>query len=342
MAGTSQAILSPLHLLGVLTRAKSFEANPILGSRWLNTHGLHAARVRLAHRVATRRRAYLESLISAPDREAFARDGFVLRSNFLPAETFAALLAEIKTYRGSAQQIAQGSTINRKLAVGPAAVAAIPSLRALLTSPDWRGLIRYIGSRDADPAVFIQTIIRRPGEGAEDPQTFLHADTFHPTVKAWFFLTDVAEDGGPFVYVPGSHRLTPERLAWERKMSIDARRSANRETREGSFRLAAAELPALGLPPPRVFAVPANTLVVADTFGFHARGPSLRPSMRVEIWALGARSPFTPWTGLGMRGLKRRGQALTWRSRAAERLESLPAPGFARSRHIAASAFDGA
>src|ERR1700687_4657958 len=58
------------------------------------------------------------------------------------------------------------------------------------------------------------------------------------------------------------------------------------------------ELPALGLPEPRVFAVPANTLVVADTFGFHARGPSAGRSLRVEIWAYGRRSPFVPWTAL--------------------------------------------
>ena len=49
---------------------------------------------------------------------------------------------------------------------------------------------------------------------------------------------------------------------------------------------------------PRVFAVPANTLVVADTVGFHARGLSARPSVRVEIWTYGRRNPFLPWTGL--------------------------------------------
>ena len=45
-----------------------------------------------------------------------------------------------------------------------------------------------------------------------DPQTDLHIDTFHPTVKAFYFLTDVADDEGPFVYVPGSHRLTDARF----------------------------------------------------------------------------------------------------------------------------------
>ena len=50
--------------------------------------------------------------------------------------------------------------------------------------------------------------------------------------------------------------------------------------------------------PPLAIAVPANTLVVADTFGFHARGPSARPTTRVEIWAMGRRNPFLPWAGL--------------------------------------------
>src|SRR5438067_1683458 len=134
--------------------------------------------------------------------------------------------------------------------------------------------------------------------GPADPQTVLHADTFHPTVKAWLFLTDVAEEAGPFTYVPGSHRLSPERLDWERRMSLAARHSPNAEIRQGSFRIDQAELPSLGLPQPRSFAVPGNTLVVADTFGFHARGPSNRPSLRVEIWAYGRRSPFLPWATL--------------------------------------------
>ncbi len=46
-----------------------------------------------------------------------------------------------------------------------------------------------------------------------------------------------------------------------------------------------------------VLAVPANTLIVADTMGFHARGISARLSTRVEIWAYSRRNPFIPWLG---------------------------------------------
>ncbi|HEY4471574.1 MAG TPA: phytanoyl-CoA dioxygenase family protein [Stellaceae bacterium] len=287
----------PLWTAQLATATKSFERNPVIGSRWLNERGLHTARARLAGRIAEMRRRRLASLVSAADRAAFARDGFVIRPNFLPESEFAELLRQVKTYRGTLREIGEGDTILRKIALDPKTLAALPALGRLLRHPEWRGLIRYIGSRDAEPVVWIQSILRHAHDGPADPQTALHADTFHPTVKAWLFLTDVAANAGPFTYVPGSHRLTPQRLAWERRMSLAAPSSRDPEIRQGSFRIDPSDLAALGLPDPRIFAVPANTLIVADTFGFHARGPSVGRSVRVEIWAYGRRSPFVPWPG---------------------------------------------
>jgi hypothetical protein len=298
LAQLGRAAMLPLWAAQLVTGTKSFERNRVIGSPWLNERGLHAARVRLAHRIAAARRRRLEGLVAAADRHAFERDGFAVRPNFLPPGEFAELLRQVKAYRGPLREIAEGDTIMRKIALDPTALAALPALRGVLRSPEWRGLIRYVGGRDAEPVVWIQSILRHVVDGPPDPQTALHADTFHPTVKAWLFLTDVAADGGPFTYVPGSHRLTPERLAWERRISLAARHSADPEIRQGSFRIMPEELAALGLPEPRIFAVPANTLIVADTFGFHARGPSAGRSVRVEIWAYGRRSPFVPWPGL--------------------------------------------
>src|SRR5713101_5297566 len=295
LAQVRRAAMAPLWVAQLITGTKSFERNLVIGSRRLNEWGLHAGRVALAHRLAGARRRKLADLVSVQDREAFERDGFVVRPNFLPPEQFATLLAQIKAYRGTLREISEGDTIMRKIALDRRALGELPALGAVLRSRDWRGLIRYVGSRDAEPVVWIQSILRHACDGPPDPQTALHADTFHPTVKAWLFLTDVEPDAGPFTYVPGSHRLTPQRLEWEHRMSLSAGHSPNGDTREGSFRIEPKELPALGLPEPRIFAVPANTLVVADTFGFHARGPSAGRSLRVEIWAYGRRSPFVPW-----------------------------------------------
>lgn len=286
---------APLWGLQLLTKAKSFERNPLIGSATLNGWGLHAARVAFAHRLASAARARLAGLISAADRAAFDRDGYVVRRDFLPRDIFAALRDQIRAYRGPIREKAEGQSILRKVSVTGAVLEQIPALQAVKDSPDWRGLIRYVGARNEDPSLYLQTVLQHACDGARDPQTVFHADTFHPTVKAWLFLTDVAEDAGPFTYVAGSHRLTPERLEWERRMSLSARHSDDYETRQGSFRIDERELPALGCPAPLAVAVPANTLVVADTFGFHARGASTRPSLRVEVWGIGHRAPFLPW-----------------------------------------------
>lgn len=296
-------ILAPWWAVQLATGAKAFSDNPLIGSRRLNEAGLHVARVRLAHALARRRRARLATLVSADHAAAFARDGYVCVRNFLPAQSFAVLRDQVLHFTGPARELAQGDTVTRRYAIDPAALRAMPALAELLRNRRWQGLVRYIGSYDAEPLTYIQAILSRRKDAPADPQTALHADTFHPTVKAWLFLTDVAEDEGPLTYVAGSHRATPARLAWEKARSVRAA-SLDRLSQRGSLRVEEHELAALGLPPPTRFAVPANTLVVADTNGFHARGPSARPSTRVEIWAYGRRNPFLPWTGLDLTGVK--------------------------------------
>jgi hypothetical protein len=212
----------------------------------------------------------------------------------------------------------QGDTITRRIAVDPQFIEAVPEISSLLANPDWRGLNRYVGSFDQEPLTYVQTILSHIRNAKPDPQTDLHIDTFHPTVKAFYFLTDVAEDEGPFVYVPGSHRLTEKRLRWEYEQSIGAAKSLDTLAARGSLRATNAEVAAMGFGAPRAFAVPANTLVVADTVGFHARGLSVRPSIRVEVWTYGRRNPFLPWTGLdvfSMPGLAERRIPFVWRVR---------------------------
>ena len=83
----------------------------------------------------------------------------------------------------------------------------------------------------------------------------------------------------------------------------------------GSLRATPEDLERMGFAPARAFAVPANTLIVADTVGFHARGLSARPATRVEIWTYGRRNPFLPWTGLdplSLPGLAERRVPLMW------------------------------
>lgn len=316
MAQLARWLLTPVAAAQVFSGAKSF-ALPVIGDERLNRRGLHVWRTRLAHRMADSRRRRLEHLVSPADREAFARDGFVAKPDFLPPGTFKDLVDEVMALEQPAREMREGDAVTRRIAVDAEVLRKAPALRALLESKEWIGLTRYIASFDEEPLVAIQTIFGKAGktgQAGEDPQTSLHMDTFHPTMKAWFFLHDVADDEGPFTYVPGSHRMSARRLAWQKRQSVIA--SSGKAGKGGAFRLTARELPRLHWPQPRRFAVSGNTLVVGDTCGFHARAFSPKATVRIEIYATSRPNPFKPVTGFGLDRLPfigpRRSEAYFW------------------------------
>jgi hypothetical protein len=293
----------PLWFLALFTGAKSFVDNPILGSPQLNRAGLHVWRLKIAHAVTAWRRRRLADGIPSDLREQFDRDGFVVVRNVLPEEDFRQLQEAILDAEFHCRSQQQGDTITRRIAVGPEVNRRVPALARLLDSATWRNLIAYAASTRSRPFYYIQTVLGGAAEGAEDPQVQLHSDTFHPSLKAWLFLTDVEQDGRPLTYVAGSHRLSAERVAWEQRKSVEVLEGNDRLSQRGSFRMGPDELEALGLPQPTHFCVPANTLVIADTCGFHARATSHRQTVRVELWAYCRRNPFLPWTGRALLSL---------------------------------------
>ena len=182
----------------------------------------------IACRMADRRRARLAPLVAGcrPGGVPSAT-GSSSSANFLPKPVIrGGRSGEALEFGGPARQQVQGDAITRRIALDRRALSRLPGVRALVEGAEWLGLVRYVGSSLLEPLVYIQTVFAQACEAPRDPQTRLHADTFHPTVKAWFFLTDTGGGRrGPFVYVPGSHRPTRRRLAWERRASLTARRS---------------------------------------------------------------------------------------------------------------------
>ncbi len=303
----------PLYAAELATGAKSFRDNPLIGSRRLNEAGLHAKRIKLAESMADSRRRRLEHLLPEADRAAYAKDGFIATRNLLPEDELAALRKEVETTRFDAWDMRQGNAVTRFVPLPPSVLADLPHLKAFVWSKPFQNGLRYVGSTNGDPLVYLHIVMTNPDTKRKaDPQTAFHSDTFHQTAKSWFFLYDIDDAEGPFTYIPGSHRLTPERLEWEREQSLSACGDKNTLHARGSFRLAPEELGRLKYPEPVRFAVPGNTLVVADTHGFHARAASKRPSVRVGIYGSLRRNPFLPWAGLdlfdlpGLRGRQAR------------------------------------
>jgi phytanoyl-CoA dioxygenase PhyH len=306
---TAEILKMPLFAAELATGAKSFCDNPLIGSRRLNEAGLHVKRITLAERMADARRKRLEHLVSAEEREKFAQNGFVETKNLLSDEDLSGLRHEVETTPLDAWDMPQGNAVTRFIPLPPKVLRELPFLRKVVEGKPFQNGLKYQASSNGDPLVYLHIVMTNPDSKRRvDPQTAFHSDTFHATAKAWFFLYDIDDAEGPFTYIPGSHRLTKERLDWEHEQSLIASDHKNRLHARGSFRLPANELARLNYPEPTRFAVPGNTLIVADTHGFHARAKSEKPSIRVGIYGSLRRNPFLPWTGMdvfnlpGLRG----------------------------------------
>ncbi|WP_417693372.1 phytanoyl-CoA dioxygenase family protein [Roseibium sp.] len=289
---------APFWLMGVVGAEKSYMKNPIIGSERLNKLGLHRKRVEIAEAMANSRRSRLASVVPDEHRAFFDQNGYMVVENFLPAEIYEKLLMETAEKTFAAREMRQGQTVTRMTPLPPEVLNANPGIASAARSPLAKGMIRYAASQGGQPHCFMQTVIAEPNKGPKDPQTDVHSDTFHATAKAWLFLQDVGEEDGPFCFVPGSHKMTPERLEWEYENSLSASADNRSHHASGSFRIQAEELDRLGLSQPVRMAVPGNTLIVADTHAFHGRTPSERPTTRAEIHWHHRRNPFLPWTGL--------------------------------------------
>ena len=130
-------------------------------------------------------------------------------------------------------------------------------------------------------------------EKLSDLQQELHRDTFHPSFKLWFFLDDCKDEQG-FCYVKNSHLLSAPRKEWEYKQSVEASIYGAEDT-GGSFRINDAELIKLGLNKAIAFQPKANSLLIANTFGFHCRGEASPNAQRKAIYASLRPSPFLLW-----------------------------------------------
>ncbi len=290
--------LLPIRILSVLTPAKSFRDNPVIGSVILNGLGLHVFRVILARAVVQLRWWFLAPICPRKLRETFRQNGFMVVENFISTEDLKKIRSEVKNHSGETRQMLQGDTATQRFLLDPGNMEDKPCLKALTESRRLQNLLRYSAAKLTPPLLYIQRIRNSIRETGADPQKNMHADTFHPTMKAWLFLEDVTEAKGPFTYVQGSNRMTWRRLRWEYRRALVAKNQPDGYSEKGSFRATEQDLAEMDLPNPRGLTLEAGTLVIANTNGFHGRGQAASNQSRLEIWAYARPSPFNPLPGL--------------------------------------------
>ena len=289
----------PIWLFELMTTAKSFKDNPIIGSPLLNRMGLHVVRLLVSHGVMKLRMLVLAFSVSQEDRQTYFQNGFIIKESFLSEEDFQALEKEARSFNGEVREARQGDTLTQRAVLSPDVLQAYPAMDKLLANRYLAKLTHFTAGHLRAPLFYLENVKNKYCEGVTDPQKTLHADTFHPTMKCWFFIDDVVPEAGPFNYVPGSNTLSWKRLKWEYQMSIKAKDAENSYHAKGSTRYTVDDLKKLGLPEPQAFAVKKNTLVIANTFGIHRRGDSLEKSTRLAIWGDSRTNPFLPFPGFG-------------------------------------------
>ena len=297
-------------MLSLLTRTKSFRdpwvGHPMLNRRWQ----LHRRRVQLADSLCRWRR-----WLKPSQRKDLERDGFLVIPNLLPDAAFLALRNEVEEHLAGANAAYplpsndqagfqpkqpfpggfdryDGGTLNRFLHIDP---EQLPCSAALSHDPRLSDCSRQVIGLPADHRKLdIYLTVHGEERRTPDLQKDLHRDTFFRALKFWIFLRPVTEQDGPFEMVPGSHRLTSARLRWEQATANAAIQHQQQPDVSGSFRIREQDLASLGLPPPVALTCPANTLVLADVFGFHRRGRALPGRERLSLYGWNRPYPFLP------------------------------------------------
>lgn len=297
-------------MLSLLTRTKTFRdpwvGHPVLNRRW----DLHRRRLQLAEQCCRWRQWFRPGQF-----ESLKRDGFIVIPEFLPSDAFAALRDEVEA---AVQQAAvhfpcsgndrcgfqpkqpfaggfdryDGGTLNRFIHIDP---VLMPSAAAVSRDSRFSAASRQVIGLPMDPGKLdIYLTVHGEEDRTPDLQKDLHRDTFFRALKFWLFLRPVHREDGPFEYVPGSHRLNPARLRWEQATADAAITHGRQPDVSGSFRIDEEQLTQLGLPAPKAVTCAANTLVLADVFGFHRRGAAQSGRERLALYGWNRPYPFLP------------------------------------------------
>ena len=297
-------------MLSLLTRTKTFRdpwvGHPVLNRRW----DLHRRRLQLAEQCCRWRQWFRPGQF-----ESLRRDGFIVIPEFLPSDMFAALREEVEAavqhaavhfpfsgndrcgfqpkqpFAGGFDRY-DGGTLNRFIHIDP---ALMPSAAAVSRDSRFSAASRQVIGLPMDPGKLdIYLTVHGEEDRTPDLQKDLHRDTFFRALKFWLFLRPVNREDGPFEYVPGSHRLNPARLRWEQATAEAAITHGRQPDVSGSFRIDEEQLEQLGLPAPKAVTCAANTLVLADVFGFHRRGAAQSGRERLALYGWNRPYPFLP------------------------------------------------
>lgn len=227
---------------------------------------------------------------------ALDRDGCISIPDFLPQDDFARLRAEFDESRRSlpyAVNIVEDNGVQESTLDLGERRAAFPAV--------WSGLVENAVLRAIVAGALRRPISVRPRiwlkywhkvseVGARGPghivgANYVHADMHYPTFKAFFYLNDVDTTNGAFQFALGSHKMTLARVAYEYDASIRVARGRRRGRWENQSyavvrKPTEAQAGRLGGLECTPMCGRANTIIIANTQGFHRQGEFAPSALR--------------------------------------------------------------
>jgi len=267
-----------------------FSSEKLIKDIELNKKGLHIFRCLFSERVADSRRNVL-GYNKHNHYQSFLEDGIIVIENFMDSNNWNL----IKEQANSKINIGQPYHLN------------------LSTHQPFQDLIKLTTSMPIDyPSLGTEHLIHIDNDRQFVPD-FLHSDIFQTSIKIWYYLEDVSLEKGPFSYVYKSHRKNKYMLEWWYKMSCIAcdvnhqdfekyiyRDSSDKNNWDFSPCLKSGateeeiniELEKLNLPNITRLDRKQNTLIIADTSGFHGRGKAKAGMTRFSLRGGIRENPF--------------------------------------------------
>lgn len=282
----------------IFSNEKSFRG--ILCNPLANRLGLHVLRILMSDFSCFIRKIPF-ILIAYRQHRKLAQDGVIIIENFADETEFQAICSEIKQALNSQAMTPDqnifgfgqknfythgfdrydGSSLNRFVEIDQ-----YPHLLSLVQSKKMNKLtLALFGMLNKTKKYYAYELIHGDHAKNPDSQKYTHKDTFHSTYKLWYFIEDISLDLGPFEYAYGSHRSTWQRIKWEYQMSCKVSSQQNHPNKTGSFRVSDEELEQMQITKPISLLVKANSLVIANTKGFHCRGDAPIGSRRIGLYA---------------------------------------------------------
>jgi hypothetical protein len=267
-----------------------FSNKKVVENHLLNYAGAQVLRVLLSS-ACHAFRGMLQSWPKTNLTTMLRKNGFILIPNFLSQTTFQQVKNEFfnSTDIGSYTPIKDGDTRVERYTYSLDEWKRFPAVTKLLSD---NLLVQTLEGAELKSIeigdVWFDTIYYDDPQKVASSQNQLHSDTFYTTHKVWFFIEPVNLEDGPLYFVPGTNQLSLKRLIFEYKKSIHFD-----ELTDYSFRVEPKDRTFLGCIE-KAITCPENTLVIANTRGFHRRGKAKGGHTRRQIhFCIRTNKPFS-------------------------------------------------